>query len=469
MQKQNPTENELEVLLDTMAEGLIVIGPDHRILRWNRSMTRLTGYPPEETVGHLCTMLRGEDSPCLEKCLGLVSGPLSDAARVDGEEALIRRKDGALVPLLVHARAIPDGAGGSQGAVVTFTDMTRVRRLEEENRRLQESAAQQDRFHELVGRSDKMRELFRLVELAAASDETILITGETGTGKELVARAIHRHSARADGPLVAVNCAALSESLLESELFGHVKGAFTGAIRDYQGRFEQARGGVLFLDEVGDLPPLVQVKLLRVIQDRVIERVGEGRPRPVDVRLIAATHRDLRARVREGFFREDLFYRLNVFPVHVPPLRERREDIAPLLDHFLERFAARTGKRIEGFTPDALRILMDHCWPGNVRELENAVAHAFITCPGGLAGPFDLPVELRQADLRWADPRRIACDADAAAAPARFAPPRPRGRLPREVIEQALRDAGGNKTEAARNLGMDRSTLWRHMKAHGMV
>ena len=281
MQKQNPTENELEVLLDTMAEGLIVIGPDHRILRWNRSMTRLTGYPPEETVGHLCTMLRGEDSPCLEKCLGLVSGPLSDAARVDGEEALIRRKDGALVPLLVHARAIPDGAGGSQGAVVTFTDMTRVRRLEEENRRLQESAAQQDRFHELVGRSDKMRELFRLVELAAASDETILITGETGTGKELVARAIHRHSARADGPLVAVNCAALSESLLESELFGHVKGAFTGAIRDYQGRFEQARGGVLFLDEVGDLPPLVQVKLLRVIQDRVIERVGEGRPRPV--------------------------------------------------------------------------------------------------------------------------------------------------------------------------------------------
>ena len=463
MQQGHPTDNELEVLIDTMAEGLIVIGPDHRIQRWNRSMTRLTGYDADEALGRPCTMLRGEDSPCLEKCLGLVSGPLSEAARVDGEEAMIRRKDGALVPLLVHARAIPDGAGGSQGAVVTFTDMTRVRRLEEENRRLQASAARQERFHELVGRSEKMRELFRLVELAAASDESILITGETGTGKELVARAIHRHSARADGPLVTVNCAALSESLLESELFGHVKGAFTGAIRDYQGRFEQAHGGVLFLDEVGDLPPLVQVKLLRVIQERVIERVGEGRPRPVNVRLIAATHRDLRARVREGLFREDLFYRLNVFPIHVPPLRERREDIPLLLDHFRERFADRTGKRIDGFTPDALRILMDHCWPGNVRELENAVAHAFITCPGGHAGPFDLPVELRQVDLR-----RGICDADAAA-PARFAPPRPRGRLPREVIEQALRDAAGNKAEAARRLGMDRSTLWRHMKAHGMA
>lgn len=457
-------DNALDVLLDTMAEGLIVIGPDHRIQRWNHSMTRLTGYAAEEALGRPCTLLRGEDSPCLEKCMGLVSGSVSDAARVDGEEALVRHKSGALVPLLVNARALPGGAGGILGAVVTFTDLSRVRRLEEENRQLQVAAAAHEGFHELIGRSAKMEELFRRVALAAASDENILITGETGTGKELVARAIHRHSARAAGPMVAVNCAALSESLLESELFGHVKGAFTGAIRDHQGRFEQADGGALFLDEAGELPPLVQVKLLRVTQERTIERVGEGRARPVNVRLIAATHRNLRERVRDGLFREDLFYRLNVFPIHVPALRERREDIALLLEHFRRRLVERTGKKIEGFTPDALRILMDHCWPGNVRELENAVAHAFITCPGGLAGPFDLPVELRQIDLR----RGICASESSGGIPAQFAPPRPRGRLPREVIEQALDRAHGNKAEAARRLGMDRSTLWRHMKALGM-
>ena len=452
---------ELRGILDTMADGVYVIDGRHVIRRWNGAMERLTGYSAREAVGQSCNILRTEDNP--EAGMGMVENVLSREGLVRGEEVMIRRKDGLRVPMLVNARTMPGASGCEGGAVITFTDISAIKRLEEENRQLRLRAG--EALGDLVGRSQVMQEVFHLIELAAASDETVLVSGETGTGKELVARAIHRHSTRKDGPLVIVNCSALSESLLESELFGHVKGAFTGALRDYTGRFESARQGSIFLDEIGDLPPLVQVKLLRVLQERTIERVGEGLPRTVDVRVIAATHRDLRTLVNEGGFRQDLFYRLNVFPIRIPPLRERREDIALLLAHFTERFRKRTGKDIQGFAPDALRMMMDHCWPGNVRELENAVAHAFVTCSGGTAGPFDLPLELRRVDVR----QRLCEQETPAEAPQAVAQVRPAGRLTKSRLIEALTECGWNKAEAARRLGVDRTTIWRRMKALGVA
>jgi two-component system, NtrC family, response regulator HydG len=315
-----------------------------------------------------------------------------------------------------------------------------------------------------VGKSRAMQEVFNLAELAAASQVTVLVQGETGTGKELVARAIHYAGERKGGPLVTVNCSALSESLLESELFGHMRGAFTGAVSDHAGRFERADGGTLFLDEVGDLPPVVQVKMLRFLQEREFERVGDTRPRKADVRVITATHRDLRDLVRQGLFREDLFYRLKVFPITLPPLRDRKEDIEPLLKKFIDSFNAATGKRIVGVSPDALRIIMDHCWPGNVRELEHAVEHAFVTCPGPYIGPFDLPLEIRRVDLQ----RRV-CDEPAdpgIAAPAPVtAPHRP---ATRDELLNALEASDWNKAGAARLLGITRTSVWRRMKALGI-
>ena len=467
---------ELNAILETMADGLFVIDTVHRIQRWNRAMERLTGYAASEAIGQPCTMLRGEESTC-EGGLGIVDSGLSEAGRIEGEEVLIRRKDGTRIPLMVGARVMTESANHDLGAVVTMTDISKMRRLEDENRRLREAVGERAAFHNIVGVSTAMHEVFRLIELAADSDATVLVVGETGTGKELVARAIHHHSARRDQPLITVNCTALSESLLESELFGHVKGAFTGALRDRAGRFESAAGGTVFLDEVGELPPLVQVKLLRVLQERTIERVGEGVPRHVDVRVIAATHRDLRARTAEAAFREDLFYRLNVFPIRVPPLRERREDIAPLVEHFVRDQAQRTGKEIHGVVDDAMRMILDHAWPGNVRELENAVAHAFITCPGGRIGPFDLPLELRQAGLasRATPGSAGSLPSLSAAMPgqdAQATPDTARRRshsITREALQATLAECNWNKAEAARRLGLDRTTVWRKMKAWGIA
>jgi PAS domain S-box-containing protein len=444
---------ELQTILDTMADGLFVIDREHRVVRWNRSMERLTGYSAAEMLGNSCTVLRCNRGDVKSQILGMLDCEASARGQVEGQEVLIRRKDGGDIALMVSARMMQDDTGAVEGTVVTFTDISHLRQLESENRHLRELAREEASFHNIVGRSARMREVFRLIELAAASDESILILGETGTGKELVARAIHFHSSRREGPLVSVNCSALSESLLESELFGHVKGAFTGAIRDYVGRFESAGGGTLFLDEIGELPPLVQVKLLRVLQEHTVERVGEGLPRKVDVRVIAATHRDLREQLRLGEFREDLFYRLNVFPIRLPALRDRKEDLELLLAHFIDKFQKRTGKTITGLAPDALRILMDHNWPGNVRELENAVAHAFVTCPGGLIGPFDLPIELRQVELRVpsSSPRMTAEPIH--------------GPVSREALLRLLEECDWNKAEVARRLDMDRTSVWRRMKS----
>jgi DNA-binding NtrC family response regulator len=303
-------------------------------------------------------------------------------------------------------------------------------------------------FPGLIGRSPIMERLFRLIENLEHSEATVLLTGESGTGKEVVARSIHAHSPRRDGPFVAVNCGALPGELLECELFGHARGAFTGAVRDRVGRFEIAQRGTLFLDEVGDLPLPLQVKLLRVVQERTFERVGESEPRRTDARIIAATNVDLRRAVQEGRFRDDLFYRLRVVPIEIPPLRARREDLEPLAGHLLARVAARQGRALR-FSPDALRALLDHDWPGNVRQLENALEYAVAVCKGQTILPEDLPAEIPEDPAALAPTSADDSDSEAL----------------RRVLEVHLwrRDA------TAQALGISRTTLWRRMRETGLA
>jgi DNA-binding NtrC family response regulator len=305
-----------------------------------------------------------------------------------------------------------------------------------------------------VGQSPSIQEVFRIVGKAAPTNATILILGESGTGKELVAEAVHRASPRARGPFVKVNCAALPEGLLESELFGHVKGAFTGASADRPGRFEAATHGTIFLDEVGEVPPHTQVKLLRVLQTREIERVGDNRPRPVDVRLVTATNADLEERVRKGTFREDFYFRLKVVTIRMPPLRERRGDIPLLAEHFRELYSRRHRRSVERFAPEALDVLRSHDWPGNVRELENVVEAAVVLTEGSTITSEALPEEVggrqRVQDLPEGEVIRI---------PAGTSLPE----VERTIILETLRRTGGNKTSAARILGIGLRTLYRKL------
>ncbi len=318
----------------------------------------------------------------------------------------------------------------------------------------------------LIARSKAMAHVFRLIDTLQQSEATVLITGDSGTGKEVMARIIHAHSPRRRGPFVAFNAAALPGELLESELFGHVRGAFTGAVRDRVGRFEAAEDGTLFLDEVGDVPLHLQVKLLRVLQEHAYERVGDSTTRRTNARIIAATNRNLRRAVQEGTFREDLYYRLRVFPVEVPPLRARREDIEPIARLLLSRAEARAGRALR-LSPDAVRVLLSHDWPGNVRELENALEFAATVCQGQTVQPEDLPPEIQEGAGRPAEPERAPALPARRAEPAR-ARPDERAEAERDSLTRALEAHRWNRLDTARALGMSRSTLWRRMRALGL-
>ncbi len=331
-------------------------------------------------------------------------------------------------------------------------------RLLSENAKYREVLRVSEDRSELVGASPPMLDVFKLVARVAPGKSTVLLQGESGTGKELVARAIHANSPRRDQPFVAVNCAALSETLLESELFGHEKGAFTGATEARKGRFEVADGGTLFLDEIGDIPPATQVKLLRVLQERTFERVGGTRPVSVDVRLVSATHRDLAAMVKDGKFREDLYYRLNVVRIVLPPLRERREDVPVLARHFLAKYAGAVGRTFEGFHRQAMDGLERYQWPGNVRELENVVERVVSLSQGPLVMPDDLPPEIHRA---------------ASVAPQRMPGGESGDLLSLDEVERrhlahVLQKTGGNKVQAAKILGIDRRTLYRMAERFGL-
>ena len=327
-------------------------------------------------------------------------------------------------------------------------------RLLGENRELRAALQERHRVEGILGESGRMQEVLSLVRRVAASDATVLIRGESGTGKELIAKAIHYASRRAEGPLVRVNCAALPETLLESELFGHEKGAFTGAQATRRGRFELAHGGSLFLDEIGDLPPHLQVKLLRVLQEREIERVGSSRPIPVDVRLLAATHRDLEALVKAGGFREDLYYRINVVTLAVPPLRERREDIPLLLDHFLSKFARANGKTIRGLTREARDTLLRYDYPGNVRELENLMERAVVLTRDEVIGRADLPLSVRETEPESGEATGLPAAVEG---------------LERRMIRDALARADGVQTRAAELLGISERVLRYKLRKYGLA
>jgi len=325
--------------------------------------------------------------------------------------------------------------------------------LVRENRELREALTERHRVEGIVGDSGQMQEVLSLVRRVAPSDATVLIRGESGTGKELIARALHYASPRAAGPLVKVNCAALAESLLEAELFGHEKGAFTGAVASRKGRFELADGGSIFLDEIGDLPPHLQVKLLRVLQEREFERVGSSRPVKVDVRLLAATHRNLEALVRDGRFRDDLYYRINVVTIMLPPLRERREDLPPLIEHFLRTFAEKNGKTVRGVTREAREALLRYDYPGNIRELENLMERAVVLTRDDVIGMEDLPLTLEAPPPESGEGAGLIAAVEG---------------LERRMIREALARAEGTQTRAAELLGISERVLRYKLRKYGL-
>ena len=443
-------------ILHSMADGVFTLDARGRITSWNPSMEHITGYSASEAMGKPCGFLNfnrcfGKACPTsLQEC-GIFHQP-----KAESSECFLHHKDGHGVPVIKNARVVRDENATIIGVVETVTDLTELTRARflaaEATRRL----IQMHRLGNIIGKSNAMQQVFSAIKAAAASNATILVQGESGTGKELVAGAIHYNSDIAAQPFVTVNCSALSESLLESELFGHVKGAFTGAVRDRTGRFEEADGGTVFLDEIGEISPFIQVKLLRVLQEREIERVGESRKRKIDIRVIAATHQDLFDLVRKGNFREDLYYRLKVFPVFIPPLHQRKEDIPLLVNHFIHRYNEKTGKDIHGLSQHAMRIFLDYHWPGNVRELENAIEHAFVLCNSAQIDVPDLPVEIRQMQYRQAlnFGDRLAS-----------ANSHPSGReLTAEKLVVLLEECGWNKAEVARRIGLSRTAVWKYMK-----
>jgi len=448
-----PTDNwqeYWELVVDTMAEGLFIVDTTGTIVFANKAAARITGYSPQELIGRRCDIFRGEDcQACWDERGRLMCG-LFEAGKVENKRCVVVRKDGVGVHVLKNASVLLDPGGRIVGGVETITDISELVAMDRQLRGLRRQLSHAYGFEGLIGTSKPMQRLYEMLAAAATSSAPVLLLGESGTGKELAAAAIHRRSPRAKGPFIKVNCAALNPSLLESELFGHIKGAFTGAEYSRKGRFEAAHTGSIFLDEIGDLPPEVQIKLLRVLQEGEIERVGSHTPIKVDTRVITATNKDLEALMRAGAFREDLYYRINVIPIHLPPLRSRMEDIPLLVDYFIQRIGLRSGKSITGISTAALKKLMDYHWPGNVRELINALEYAFVTCKEGYIQPQHLPPYILGTHPSEAPAQPL--DEQAM----------------RNQILNALSRAGGNRTKAAQMLGISRVTLWKRMKRLGL-
>ncbi len=430
---------KVRTILDSIPSGVYTVDREMKLLSFNRSLERIMGVSEDEVLGRPCREVFRSDF-CDAGC------PLKRSMRTGetlrGVEVNLRAADGSVVPIASSTAVLRDEEGNPIGGICSFRDLRELRVLPPSHGEVRE-------FQGMVSKNRKMHEIFDLVETVADSDANVLVEGESGTGKELVARAIHRLSARAQKPFLGVNCASLNENLMESELFGHVRGAFTGAVRDRTGRFEMAEGGALFLDEVSEIGPHLQAKLLRVIQEREYQRVGESRTRKADVRILSATNRRLKERIAAGSFRDDLYYRLNVVSIALPPLRDRKEDIPILVEHFLSLPRGTAGGR-RNVSPLAMQALLEYPWPGNVRELENAVERARICSRGAVIEESALPAEIR---------RRGA--AVSGGGP-------PYGESPAHpgtgAIREALTRTGWNRTAAAARLGVSRVTLWRRMK-----
>jgi PAS domain S-box-containing protein len=429
--------DNLEHVLDSLKEGIIAHDVERRVFFFNREAELITGYPRAEVLGRDCHEAFGAPF-CGGHCT-FCDDPPAEQETVD-YTLNITTKSGEPRRIEMRVTRMRDGAGGLTGVLASFKDVTDLISL-------QLRAGEMTSFGSIIGRDSKMQDVFKQVRDVAGYDFPVHLSGETGTGKELVANAIHGESPRGGAPFVPINCGALPEGLIESELFGHVKGAFSGAVRDKKGRFELADGGTVFLDEVAELSNNMQAKLLRFLQGGRFERVGGEHTLAVNVRIISATNRNLKREVERSRFREDLFYRLSVIPIHLPPLRERKTDIALLIDHFLKDAAGRYGREPLKLSTRALALMLDYRWPGNVRELQNAIQFAFVKCSGRVIEPEDLPLELREA-----------ADVCARRGPAR--------KLAPEAVRKALARTGGNKAKAAKLMGVGRATLYRFLNDH---
>jgi PAS domain S-box-containing protein len=437
-----PPPASLSGILDSISEGVFSVDDQWRVTSLNRAAEQLLGISRSEVLGRPCREVFQSDL-CHDEC------PLrytrETGLSIRNHAARFTDAKGRHIPVSISTNLLRDGRGVVIGAVESFRDLSVEETLRKEIR-------DKYTFLDIVSKSSKMRQLFEVLPTIARTDSTVLIQGETGTGKELLARAVHALSPRRSRALVVVNCGAVPDTLLESELFGHRAGAFTDARSDKPGRISRAHRSTLFLDEVGEMSAALQVRLLRVLQDGVFEPLGSVESIEADVRFIAATHHDLSQDVARGSFREDLFYRLNVVPVRLPPLRERREDIPLLVDHFLGRFSASFGREISGVSPEVLQLLASHDYPGNIRELESTLEHACVMCAGGT-------VEREHLPAPWQE--RTAAPVDGLAAEI--------SEHEAQFIRDALERHGWHREAAARELGIHKATLFKKIRKLGIV
>ncbi|QTA93543.1 sigma-54 interaction domain-containing protein [Desulfonema magnum] len=431
------------IILESISDGVFTVDSDWRITSFNRAAEEITSILREEAIGRHCSEVF-RASMCETDCA--LRRTMDTGTPIINRSAFIVDAEGRRIPISVSTALLRDENGNIVGGVETFRDLSLVEELRKEL---------EGRFQmgDLISRSVSMREIFDILPQVAASDSTVLIQGETGTGKELVARAIHNLSPRQNKPFVAVNCGALPDTLLESELFGYKAGAFTGANKDKPGRFELARGGTLFLDEIGEITPALQVRLLRVLQEKIFEPLGGTASVTADVRIITATNKDIAAHVKNNNFRQDLFYRINVVRIDLPPLRKRKEDIPMLAEHFVTRFNRLQDKSLSGVSSEVLARLMAHDFPGNIRELENIIEYAFVLCREGEIECCHLPGDFIASNPRTPGPDDIKNTVRAMEA---------------QTILDALKRNNNNRIATARDLGIHKSTLFRKIKSLGL-
>jgi two-component system response regulator HydG len=469
-------------IIDSVQDGIIIVDADGNFIAANHSAQLMTGYTEDELRGRSCRLLNCTGCEIKGKGPGKEWCGLFSLGRVRDKKCVITASNNRAIPIVKTATVLFDEMGNIVGAVETLKDISENINYKNELTSIRRIYEIDDGFHGIVGRTPIMHNLYEHIESVASLDTPVMILGESGTGKEMVAKALHETGNRANKPFIKVNCAALSESILESELFGHVKGAYTGADVDRVGRFEAAHTGTLFLDEIGDIPLSVQVKLLRVLEEQMIQRVGENRSIPIDVRIITATNKNLEVLIGQEKFREDLFFRINVFPINCPALRLRSDDITLIIQHFISIHSEKTGKNILGFTPEAMRVMVSYSWPGNIRELKNAVEYAFVLAKGKSIRTEHLPEKVlnhrlsleKESNLHASEGRVVV---NAIGMGSSHSPENTGGHGTAVVVKQSARQAlinalkltDGNQTEAAKLLGVSRITVWKRMKKYNIT
>jgi len=439
-------DTEFDPILDSIADGVFTVDSEWTITSFNKAAERITGIPRTEAIGSKCWEVFHADV-CERDCL--LKKTLRTNKQCTNRTVRIVNKKGQSVPISISTAILTDAGGEAIGGVETFRDLSEIEELRKE-------ITGKHTHYDIITRNHRLLGILNILPAIAQSDSPVLIFGESGTGKELLAKATHSLSNRSKGPFVAVNCGALPENLLESELFGYRKGAFTDAKTDKPGRFDRAKGGTLFLDEIGDLQKALQVKLLRVLQEHVYEPLGSTEPVRAEARIIAATNHDLGHMVETGEFRHDLYYRIHVMPLTLPPLRERADDIPLLVDHFVVHYSMLYRKSIERVSPEAMSVLLGHEYPGNVRELENILQHAFVLCPGGTIEKRHLPEYL------------LHCKSTVSSTQADAPPDQSWEAFERHRIVDALERNRYHRARTAQDLGIHVATLWRKMKRLGI-